>query len=37
VLNLSHEDAGIVRAVIEVGSPERGSGWLSPNISRFEG
>jgi DNA-binding Lrp family transcriptional regulator len=39
VLNLSHEDAGIVRAVIEVRiTPERGGGFnrLAERISRFE-
>ncbi len=39
VLNLSHEDAGIVRAVIEVRiTPERGGGFNrhADRISRFE-
>jgi len=39
VLNLSHEDAGVVRAVIEVRiTPERGGGFnrLAERISRFE-
>ncbi len=39
VLNLSEEDAGIVRAVIEVRiTPERGGGFnrLADRISRFE-
>jgi DNA-binding Lrp family transcriptional regulator len=39
ILNLSHEDAGIVRAVIEVRiTPERGGGFnrLAERISRFE-
>src|SRR6185503_2343862 len=39
VLNLSHEDAGIVRAVIEVRiTPERGGGFnrLAERISRFD-
>jgi DNA-binding Lrp family transcriptional regulator len=39
VLNLSHEDAGIVRAVIEVRiTPERGGGFNrhAERISRFE-
>ena len=39
VLNLSHEDSGIVRAVIEVRiTPERGGGFnrLAERISRFD-
>lgn len=39
VLNLAHEDAGIVRAVIEVRiTPERGGGFnrLAERISRFD-
>ena len=39
VLNLSHEDAGTVRAVIEVRiTPERGGGFnrLAERISRFD-
>ena len=39
VVNLSHEDAGVVRAVIEVRiTPERGGGFnrLAERISRFD-
>jgi DNA-binding Lrp family transcriptional regulator len=39
VLNLSHEDSGVVRAVIEVRiTPERGGGFnrLAERISRFD-
>ena len=39
VLNLSHEDAGVVRAVIEVRiTPERGGGFnrLAERISKFD-
>ena len=39
VLNLSHEDTGVVRAVIEVRiTPERGGGFnrLADRISRFD-
>ena len=39
VLNLSHEDTGVVRAVIEVRiTPERGGGFnrLAERISRFD-
>ena len=39
VMNLAHEDSGIVRAVIEVRiTPERGGGFnrLAERISRFD-
>jgi len=39
VLNLAHEDSGVVRAVIEVRiTPERGGGFnrLAERISRFD-